>query len=118
MPGWYVNMEAAAKSAERLRAANLPTAFPVDPVEMQELGEICRKWRNYLAVGALGPDLFYMLPDFSGAKGVVIRNVIKWAMDVWSDIDAEFVSKWDKWVGPISTNTSSISVAPAIETCP
>ena len=108
MPGWYVHMEAAAKSAERLRAANLPTDFPVDPVEMQELGEICRKWRNYLAVGALGPDLFYMLPDFSGAKGVVIRNVIKWAMDVWSEIDAEFVSKWDKWVGPISTNTSSI----------
>ena len=64
MPGWYVHMEAAAITAERLRAANLPTAFPVDAVEMQELGEICRKWRNYLAVGALGPDLFYMLPDF------------------------------------------------------
>lgn len=56
----------------------------------------------------LGPDLFYMLPDFSGTKGTVIRNVIKWATDVWSVIDAEFVSKWDRWVGPISNNTSAI----------
>lgn len=108
MPGWYVHMEAAARTAERLRAANLPTGFPVDPVEIDELGKICHKWRNYLAVGALGPDLFYMLPDFSGTKGTVIRHVIKWAIDVWSEIDAEFVSKWDKWVGPISDNTSAI----------
>jgi len=36
----------------------------------------------YLAVGALGPDLFYLLPDLSGTKGTVIRNVIKWAVDV------------------------------------
>ncbi len=108
MPGWYVHMEAAARTAERLRAADLPIGFPVDPAEVQELGRICHRWRNYLAVGALGPDLFYMLPDFSGAKGTVIRHVIKWAMDVWSEIDAEFVSKWDKWVGPISTNTSAI----------
>jgi hypothetical protein len=108
MPGWYVHMEAAAKTAERLRNADLPMGFPTDPAELQELGEICHRWRNYLEVGALGPDLFYMLPDFSGTKGTVIRNVIKWAMDVWSVIDAEFVSKWDKWVGPISDNTSAI----------
>ncbi len=108
MPGWYVHMEAAAKTAERLRDANLPTGFPTDPAELERIGQICHRWRNYLEVGALGPDLFYLLPDFSGTKGTVIRNVIKWAIDVWSVIDAEFVSKWDRWVGPISNNTSAI----------
>jgi hypothetical protein len=29
-------------------------------------------------------------------------------MDVWAVIDAEFVSKWDRWVGPISNNISAI----------
>jgi hypothetical protein len=108
VPGWYVHMEAAARTAEQLRAADLPTGFPTDPAELERVGLICQRWRNYLALGALGPDLFYMLPDFSGTKGTVIRNVIKWSMDVWSVIDAEFVSKWDRWVGPISNNTSAI----------
>lgn len=108
MPGWYVHMEAAARTAEQLRVADLPTGFPTDPAELERVGLICHRWRNYLALGALGPDLFYMLPDFSGTKGTVIRNVIKWSMDVWSVIDAEFVSKWDRWVGPISNNTSAI----------
>src|SRR5688500_19311639 len=100
MPGWYVHMEAAARTAERLRAANLPSGFPADPAELQDLGRMCQRWRNYLAVGALGPDLFYLLPDFSGTKGVVIRQDIQWALDVWYSIDAELVSKWDRWVVP------------------
>lgn len=51
MPGWYVHMEAAALTAQRLRDANLPTGFPVDPVEMQELARICHKWRKALRQG-------------------------------------------------------------------
>lgn len=108
MPGWYVHMEAAAKTAERLRAANLPTDFPADRAEIERVGQICHRWRNYLEVGSLGPDLFYLLPDFAGEKGTVVRSVIKWTLDVWSVVDAEFVSKWDRWVGPIANNTSAI----------
>ena len=108
MPGWYVHMEAAARTAARLRAADVPPGFPVDPAEVRELGRICHVWRNYLAVGALGPDLFYILPDFSGTKGTVIRQVVQWALDVWSTIDEEFVSTWERWVGPIQDNASGI----------
>jgi len=63
MPGWYVHMEAAHETAERLRSGSLPPGFPLSAVEAVELGEICHTWRNYLALGALGPDLFYLLPD-------------------------------------------------------
>lgn len=108
MPGWYVHMEAAALTAERMRQRDLPTDFPSDPGEIASLGDICHRWRNYLELGALGPDLFFMLPDFAGTKGTVIRHVLQWTLTVWRALDDEFISKWDKWVGPISDNTSSI----------
>lgn len=108
MPGWYVHMEAAARTAERMRAQQLPVGVGVDPGEFAALGDLCHKWRNYLEIGALGPDLFFMLPDFSQERGTVIRHVVKWALEVWQELDANFISKWNKWVGPISDNMSGI----------
>src|SRR5262245_21763644 len=104
MPGWYVHMQAAHDTAERLRAGTVPANFPIPVAEAQALGEACHTWRNYLALGALGPDLFYLLPDFADTKGCVIRQVVQWVLDVWEVIDREFVGKWEKWIDPISTN--------------
>ena len=39
----------------------------------------------------------------------MIRQVVQWSLDVWAEIDAEFVSKWDKWIGPVSTNASQLA---------
>jgi hypothetical protein len=109
MPGWYVHMEAAHETAERLRSGSVPPGFPITIQEAKDLGEICHTWRNYLALGSLGPDLFYMLPDFADTRGCVIRQVVQWVIDVWSEIDSEFVSKWEKWIGPINTNASQLA---------
>ena len=109
MPGWYVHMDAARQTAERLRGGQLPAGFAINPAEAQDLGEVCHTWRNYLALGSLGPDLFYMLPDFKNGEGAVIRQVVQWALDVWEEIDAEFVSKWEKWIDPVSTNASQLA---------
>ena len=109
MPGWYVHVEAAHDTARRLRDGDIPAAFPITPAQGQVIGEHCHTWRNYLALGALGPDLFYLLPDFKNTMGQVIRQVVQWALDVWEVIDAEFVSKWEKWIGPIATNNSQLA---------
>lgn len=109
MPGWYVHMDAARQTAERLRNSDLPPGFTIDAAEAQQIGELCHTWRNYLALGALGPDLFYMLPDFANTKGCVIRQVVQWALDVWEVVDAEFVSRWEKWIEPITTNASQLA---------
>jgi hypothetical protein len=102
-------MDAARQSAERLRNSQLPPGFNIDVAEAQQIGEICHTWRNYLALGALGPDLFYMLPDFANTKGCVIRQVVQWALDVWEVIDEEFVSRWETWIEPISTDASQLA---------
>src|SRR5215204_5777898 len=109
MPGWYVHMDAARQTAERFRNGQLPPGFNIDPAEAQQIGEICHTWRNYLALGALGPDLFYMLADFANTKGCVIRQVVQWALDVWEVIDEEFVSRWKTWLEPISTDASQLT---------
>jgi hypothetical protein len=69
MPGWYVHMETAKQMVDRLRAGDVPPDFPGGPQAASQLGEIAHTWRNYLAVGALGPDLFFLLPDFKRWSG-------------------------------------------------
>ncbi len=109
MPGWYVHMESAHETAERLRAGTVPPGSGLTPAQAAQVGEICHTWRNYLALGALGPDLFYLLPDFKDGTGVVIRQVVSWALEVWEEIDATFIARWEQWIGPISTNSSQLA---------
>ncbi len=109
MPGWYVHLEAAHDTARLLRDGTVPPGFAVSEPEARDIGEHCHTWRNYLALGALGPDLFYLLPDFKDTTGQVIRQVVQWALDVWEVVDAEFVAKWEKWIDPISTNNAQLA---------
>lgn len=109
MPGWYVHLEAAHDTARQLRDGNVPPGFAITPAQARVIGEHCHTWRNYLALGSLGPDVFYLLPDFKNTTGQVIRQVVKWALDVWEVVDDEFVSKWEKWISPITTNNSQLA---------
>ena len=36
--------------------------------------------RNYLAAGALGPDLFFLLPDFKGDLGNGLMKLMRFAL--------------------------------------
>ncbi|HEX2705440.1 MAG TPA: hypothetical protein VHM65_06750, partial [Candidatus Lustribacter sp.] len=109
MPGWYVHMEAAHETGRKLRAGDVPAGFAISAGEARDIGEMCHTWRNYLALGSLGPDLFYLLPDFTNTKGAVLRQVVKWCLDVWEVVDSTFVSTWEKWIDPISTNSSQLA---------
>jgi len=109
MPGWYVHSEAAKMAALRLEAEDVPAALGFGPGEAKALGELAHKWRNYLAVGALGPDLFYLLPDFKKEAGNVLLSVAKWVLDEWSVIDEMFVGSWEKWMGPVGANDSDLT---------
>jgi len=109
MPGWYVHLEAAHDTARRLRDGDVPAGYGIDAGQAMVIGEHCHTWRNYLALGSLGPDLFYLLPDFKDTSGQVLRQVVSWALDVWKVVDAEFVSKWERWIDPISTNNSQLA---------
>lgn len=100
VPGWYLHMEAAKKTAERLRNGEIPGDFPGGAARAAELGDAAHVWRNYLAAGAIGPDIFFLLPDFTGTKGNVLLTFVDWLRDVYELIDEEFMEKWAKWAQP------------------
>jgi hypothetical protein len=106
-------MESARETANRLRDGDIPPDFPISASEAKSVGEICHRWRNYLSLGAIGPDLFYMLPDFAHRDqlidGPTIRKVLQWVLDVWGPIDANFINKWEKWLGPVSTDADQLA---------
>jgi hypothetical protein len=107
VPGWYIHMEAAKQTVDRLRAGQVPTDFPagVDPVA---LGDVAHKWRNYLALGAIGPDIAALFPDFRPPIGSVIANVVDWYLEVWDVIDAKVVEPWETYAEPALTGFGDI----------
>lgn len=92
MPGWYIHVESAKRTVDRLLAGDVPDSFVGGAANAQELGETAHKWRNYLAAGAIGPDIFFLLPDFTSPTGNVILTVVKWIRDVWEWFDEHFMS--------------------------
>jgi hypothetical protein len=95
MPGWYVHMEVANRALQELGSGHLsePSAHFQAPWDAQALSEICYRWRNYYALGAIGPDLFYLLPDFKGQSGDFIRRAIGAVLDLWESVDP-YISKY------------------------
>ena len=109
MPGFYVHMEAARIAVERLRAGDLQAEFPIDATRAQEIGDLCHRWRNYLALGSVGPDLFFLLPDYSSDRGITLRRTVEWTLSVWEFLDAQFIGKWERWVDPVSTDQQQLA---------
>lgn len=108
MPGWYIHLEAAKLAADRLRVADVPPSLGLDPAEAIRLGELCHTWRNYLAVGALGPDLFYLLPDFKDPVGSTLLHVVTWLLDTWEIIDSSIIGPYEDWFGSTSSNDADL----------
>jgi hypothetical protein len=109
MPGWYVHMEAAKVAAQRLSAGDVPATLNLAAADATRLGDIAHTWRNYYAIGALGPDLFYLLPDYKADLGNVVLSVVSWLLKEWQVVDDLFVGSWEKWMGPVGANDSDLT---------
>src|SRR5205823_6880325 len=89
MPGWLIHIDAARRALANLSA--FPTAAPVlgDPgPSAGSLQNLAAENPAYMALGAIGPDLFFLLPDFKPPAGSMlygaaetIRNIYVW----WDD---------------------------------
>lgn len=69
MPGWYIHMESAKRTVDRLRAGNVSADFPGGIANAQQLGEIAHKWRNYLADWSHRARYFLPIARFHGSCG-------------------------------------------------
>jgi len=88
----------------------------IDPAwtgdDVKRLGQIMMERSNFAALGAIGPDLFFFLPDFRDTKvgpidvplSSVLANFVHYLLKLYDAVDP-YVSKWEKYLGPISEDT-------------
>ncbi|HTD98000.1 MAG TPA: zinc dependent phospholipase C family protein [Mucilaginibacter sp.] len=87
-----------------------PYQFPGYSANNNSPGDLVRLAKdnpNYYAMGAVGPDLFYFLPDFRpkfGLPMVELIKIIEFLDDVYAKLDDWILSKWEHYFGPVSEN--------------
>src|SRR3954449_3488875 len=107
MPSWYVHMEAAATTMEQLKT-HLPAGSPLTQAQANALFTAAHDNRNYLAAGALGPDLFFLLPDFKGDAGKGLLALADFLLTTWKTLDDNFITQWERWMTPVLDEQSDI----------
>ena len=64
MPGWYIHMNVARKSIPLLDTNALAAPIFAKPgLDSTSIIAIAAANPTYVALGAIGPDIFFLLPD-------------------------------------------------------
>jgi hypothetical protein len=118
MPGPYIHMCAPRHAANELRGGfRIVGSERIDPEwpgpGAAALAELIRAHPNFAALGAIGPDLFFFLPDFRDKKvggldipvSSVLVTVLGFLEDVYNAVDP-YITKYEKYLGPISEDTA------------
>jgi len=107
MPGWLIHMDAARRAIDELAAnANAAPIFGEAGPSAATLQTIAHKHPAYVALGAIGPDIFFLLPDFQPPLGSYLFGAAKTIKDIYTLWDDIFLSSWEDLLGPIEDNTS------------
>jgi len=109
MPGWYIHMDVARQALATLsanpRAASLfgsatgPTAA--------ELTAIAEANPAYVALGAIGPDIFFLLPDFKPPAGTGLWGAASTIRDTYTWWDENWHAPWEDAIGPLAANAAN-----------
>jgi hypothetical protein len=106
MPGWYIHMDAARKALDNVltnpRAAEL---FAAPGKSAADISQIAHQNSAYMALGAIGPDIFFLLPDFKSV-GSGLASVAATIIDFYTKWDDTFVAPYEAVLEPISWQTS------------
>jgi len=77
--------------------------------DVKQLGALLQQYPNFGSLGAIGPDLFFFLPDFRNEGGInvssVLVTVLRFLEDLYKAADP-YISKWEHYLGPISEDTA------------
>src|ERR1700704_4882787 len=119
MPGPYIHIAVSDHMRERLSdqkswsdlatLAGLPTLSGPVPAK---IADWAKRHPSYYALGAVGPDLFFFLPDFRAlcrnGRRVPIANsligVAEWLEEFYAKLDSWILEDWERYFGPGSEN--------------
>jgi hypothetical protein len=107
MPGWFIHMDVARKALSSLSTnPGAAAKFTQAGLSAAQVQSIATSNPTYAALGAIGPDIFFLLPDFKPPMGTYIwgaANTIKEIFDWW---DEHFLGPWEEQIGPVADNLS------------
>jgi hypothetical protein len=117
MPGPYIHISSMRHARERLSKGYQPPKSDRIPVpgapgvNPAELARLLAKHSNYSSLGAIGPDLFFFLPDFhdqniGGVKinlSSVLVGVLDFLDELYTVLDP-FIKKYEQYLGPLTEN--------------
>lgn len=111
MPGPYVHISAMRHTAARLHLAEyLPArSARINPYQSGpgsgELARALSDYPNFAALGAIGPDLFFFLPDFRDVSKRSVSSPLIAILDFLDTVESKvgpYVDKWEHYLGPVS----------------
>lgn len=105
MPGWYIHMDVARKALDNL--ASNPRAAPIfaaNGPNANSISQIAHANPTYVALGAIGPDIFFLLPDFKPPVGNMLWKLASEIRDLFTWWDDNFLGPYESEIGPISNN--------------
>lgn len=117
MPGPYIHMSSARHAASQLakNGYQVVGSSYINPTwtgpDMTKLGQIIQNHPNFANLGAVGPDLFFFLPDFHdvtvGCQHISISSILITVLDflekLYADLDP-WIEKYQQYLGPITEN--------------
>ncbi|HLO18823.1 MAG TPA: zinc dependent phospholipase C family protein [Anaerolineales bacterium] len=59
---------------------------------------------NYYALGAVGPDFFFFLPDFRNHLASPLIGVVHFLYDAYAKLDKWILEDWETYFGPVGEN--------------
>ncbi len=107
MPGWYIHMDVARKALAALsKNQGAAGTFGQGGPGAKDLEGIAHANPAYVALGAIGPDIFFLLPDFKPPVGTMLWGAATTIRDIYTWWDDNFLGPYEKQLGPIAANTA------------
>ena len=105
MPGWYIHMNVARKAIGKLDAnATAAPIFSTNGMSASAIAMIAHNNPAYTALGAIGPDIFFLLPDFKPPVGNMLWKLAGAIKDIYTWWDDNFLGPYESAMGPIGNN--------------
>ncbi len=106
VPGLYVHMDVARKALSSLQTnAGASALFAEAGPTPAELERAALDHPAYVALGAIGPDMFFLLPDFQPPAGSLLFGAADFIRELYTWWDENFIEPWEDTLGPIADNT-------------
>ncbi|HEY8087803.1 MAG TPA: zinc dependent phospholipase C family protein [Polyangiaceae bacterium] len=107
MPGWYIHLDVARQALATLPAnGGAQTLFATGGPSAAAVSNIALAQPAYVALGAIGPDIFFLLPDFKPPMGSMLWGAMSVVYDFYNVWDDVYLGPFEDQMGPILDNAS------------